>query len=300
MRVDDIDMQVVGVLPAGLRLFLPPSVSSLEQIDLWLPDRIDPAVPYRGVPLVARLRPGVTLDQANAELQALAAQFEREYPDLYSGAKAWQASPFDRGSGAGVRFTARLLHDDLTRDIRPALFLLSGAVAFVLLIACVNAANLMLARGAMRQRELEIRRALGAGIFRIVRQLISESLLLSLASAAIGLFCAGFGLEVIRRLSASHIPLRSRIEIDAPVALFALALVGTHQRALRPAARMAAGIRQDRPSAARGPYGNDGIGRTKGAAGPGGGGSGAVHRAPGVRGADAPVLHESDAFAAGV
>jgi putative ABC transport system permease protein len=224
VRVDDIDMQVVGVLPAGLRLFLPPSVSALEQIDLWLPYRIDPAVPYRGLPLVARLRPGVSLDQANAELQGLAAQFEREYPDLYSGAKAWQASPFDRGSGGGVRFTARLLHDDMTRDIRPALFLLSGAVAFVLLIACVNAANLMLARGAMRQRELEIRRALGAGMFRIVRQLILESLLLSLASAAIGLFCSGFGLEVIRRLSASHIPLRSRIEIDAAAALFALAL----------------------------------------------------------------------------
>ncbi len=224
VRVEDIEMQVVGVLPAGLRLFLPPSVSSLEQIDVWLPDRVDPAVPYRGVPLVARLRPGVTLDRANAELQSLAAQFEREYPDLYSGAKAWQASPFDRASGADVRFTARRLHDDLTRDIRPALFVLSAAVAFVLLIACVNAANLMLARGAMRRRELEIRRALGAGMFRIVRQLIAESLLLSLASAAIGLFCAGFGLEVIRRLSASHIPLRSTIALDAPAALFALAL----------------------------------------------------------------------------
>jgi hypothetical protein len=77
VRIDDIAMQVAGVLPAGLRLFLPPSVNNLEQIDVWLPDRIDPTVPYRGVPLVARLRPGVTLDQANAELQVLAVQFQR-------------------------------------------------------------------------------------------------------------------------------------------------------------------------------------------------------------------------------
>jgi predicted permease len=223
VRINDVDTQIAGVLPPGLRLFLPPSVSNLEQVDVWLPDRIDPAVPYRGVPLIARLRLSVTLDQANAELQALAAQFEREYPDSYSGVEAWQASPFDRASG-GVRFTARPLHDEITRDIRPALFVLAGAVAFVLLIACANAANLMLVRGAARQRELEIRRALGAGTFRIVRQLISESLVLALASSAIGLLCARFGLEAIRRMSADQIPLQSTIEIDASVALFALAL----------------------------------------------------------------------------
>ena len=135
--------------------------------------------PTAASPIAARLRPGVTLDRANAELQTLAAQFEHEHPDFYSGAKGWQASPFDRGPGATVRFTARLLHDDMTRDARPALFLLSGAVAFVLLIACVNVANLMLARGSARQRELEIRRALGAGRLRIVRQLLTESLMLA-------------------------------------------------------------------------------------------------------------------------
>ncbi len=225
VRVDDLDMQIAGVLPAGFLLFLPPSVNDVEQIDVWLPYRIDPAIPYRGIPILARLRPGVTLDRANAELQTLAAQFEREHPEFYSGARGWMASPFDRESpGARVRFTVRKVRDEMTRGARPALFLLSGAVGFVLLIACVNVANLMLARGSARQREFEIRRALGAGRMRIMRQLLTESLVLTVVSAAIGLVCAGFGLEAIGRLSASHLPLQSRIGMDAPVILFALIL----------------------------------------------------------------------------
>jgi predicted permease len=153
VRINNLDMKIAGVLPPGVRLFLPPSVNALEQIDVWFPYRVDVTLPYRGIPVIARLRPGVTLDQANAELQTLVAQFEQAYPVAYAGGKG--------------RFTARLLHDDMTREARPALFLLSAAVGFVLLIACVNVANLMLARGMARQRELEIRRALGAGSLRI-------------------------------------------------------------------------------------------------------------------------------------
>jgi predicted permease len=239
VRINDVDMRIVGVLPRGFRCF----VCSSEQIDVWLPNDVDATIPYRGVPIAARLRPGITLERANAELQTLAAQFEREHPDFYSGAKGWQASPFDRGPGATVRFTARLLHDDMTRDARPALFLLSGAVAFVLLIACVNVANLMLARGSARQRELEIRRALGAGRLRIVRQLLTESLMLAAASAAVGLLCARFGLEAVARQGASHIPLQSRIAMDAPVTLFALVLsvATTMLFGLLPAWRLASG-----------------------------------------------------------
>jgi len=243
VRINDADVQIAGVLPPGFRLFLPPSVNDLEQIDVWLPDRIDRTIPYRGISILARLRSGVTLDQGNAELQLLAAQFERENPDFYSGAKGWQASPFDRGPGAKVRFTAQVLQDTMTRDVRPALFLLSGAVGFVLLIASVNAANLMLARGSARQRELEIRRALGAGRSRIVRQLLSESLVLGLASGAAGLFCTRFGIEAIRRVGAAHIPLESRLEMDTPVALFALALAAVTSMlfGLLPAWRLASG-----------------------------------------------------------
>ena len=141
----------------------------------------------------------------------------------------------------------------MTRDARPALFLLSGAVGFVLLIACTNAANLMLARASARQREMEIRRALGAGRIRIIRQLLTESLVLAAASAAIGLFCARFGLEAIGRLSASHIPLQSRIGMDAPVAWVALelAVVTSLLFGLLPAWRLASGKTGDRVRAGR-------------------------------------------------
>ncbi len=243
VRINDAAVQIAGVLPPGFRLFLPPSLTDSERIDTWLPSPIDPTIPFRGIPLLARLKPGVTLDRANAELQTLAAQFERENPDFYSGVKGWQASPLDRGPGPKVVFIARILQDSMTRDVRPALFLLSCAVGFVLLIASVNAANLMLARGSARHRELQIRRALGAGRFRIVRQLLAESFLLALASAAAGLTAAHFALEAIRRLGATHIPLQSRIEIDAPVALFALALsaLATILFGLLPAWRLSSG-----------------------------------------------------------
>lgn len=223
-RIDDADMQIAGVLPEGFRLFLPAFVSESEEIDVWFPYAISGKRQYRGMPIVARLRPGATLDQANAELQTLAAQFEQEHPDFYSGEKGWQASPFDRRPGVKLRFTAQMLHDDVTRGARPALFLLSAAVGFVLLISCVNVANLMLARGAVRQREFDIRQALGAGRMRIMRQLLTESLMLAVAAATIGLFCSHFALEAIESLSASQIPLQSRAQVDATTTLFALLL----------------------------------------------------------------------------
>ncbi len=210
VRINNCNMQIAGVLPSGFRLFVPPYLNASEQIDVWFPYRIDTALPYRGIRVAARLRPGVTLDQANAELQMFEAQFERKYPDAYAGANAL--------------FTARPLHDEMTRETRPALLVLSGAVGFVLVIACVNVANLMLARGSARQRELEIRRALGAGTVRIVRQLLTESLVLGAISAALGLFWARFALATIEIFGASHIPLHSRITIDAPVLVCALAL----------------------------------------------------------------------------
>lgn len=220
LRVNGQDVQIAGVLSPNFRLFLSPLVDE-EQIDIWFPRALEPSRKYRGVPVVGRLRSGVTLEQANAELETLVAQFAREYPDAYRFAS--DPASLRKGDGK-VRFTAKPLHEEMTREARPALFLLAGAVGFLLLIACVNVANLMLARGSARQRELAIRRALGANRLRVIRQLLTESLLLAVVAAAIGLLGAKFGLEAIAHLSSSHIPLESRLGIDTSVAAFALLL----------------------------------------------------------------------------
>ncbi len=210
VRINNLEVQIVGVLRPDFRLFLPPSVNASEQIDIWFPTAIGNTRQYRGFPIAARLRHGVTLAQANAELESLASKFVREHADIYPDAK--------------LRFTAHLLHDELSREARPSLFLLAGAVGFVLLIACVNVANLMLARGAGRQRELAIRRALGAGRSRVIGQLLVESLILALSSCGVGLVVARFSLVAIARLNYAHLPMQSRIAVDGPVTLFALAL----------------------------------------------------------------------------
>ena len=300
VRINNLDVQIAGVLAPGFRLFLPPSVSGSEQIDVWFPYGLSATRQYRGIPIAARLRPGVTLEPANAELQTLAAQFEHDYPDFYSGGKGWQASPSDGGVNVKLRFTARLLHEEMTRDAQPALFLLSGAVAFVLVIACVNVASLILARGSARQRELEIRRALGAGRIRIIRQLLTESLVLAAASASFGLLCARFGLEAIGRLNASHIPLQSRINNGRASRAVRRSALGGHQPAVWAAAGLAAGIGQDGPSAPCGPCGNGGIRGATVAADSSGGGSSAVDCAAGMRWVDAAVVREFDAGATGI
>jgi predicted permease len=233
VRINNLEVQIAGVLSPGFRLFLPPSAGAPEQIDIWFPASIEATRQYRGFPMAARLKRGATLPQVNAELQSLAAQFVREHSDTYPDRK--------------LRLTARLLQDELSREARPALFLLAGAVGFVLLIACVNVANLMLARGAGRQRELAIRRALGAGRWRVIRQLLAESLILAIAAGAIGLALTGIGLETIAKLGNTHLPMQSRIAIDGSVALFALALsiVTSLLFGLLPAWRLASGTASD-------------------------------------------------------
>ncbi len=243
VRLNDFAVQVVGVLPPGFRLYLAPSTSAAEQPDIWLPAPLTSARQYRGLPIVGRLRPGVTLQQANTELTTLAAQFQREHPDFYLGANGWQASPADRGPGARIHFQALPLQDDLTQESRPALLLLTGAVGLVLLIACVNAAHLMLARGSARQREFEIRRALGAGQARLVRQLLAESLVLASGSVALGLVLARLALAALPKLGDSHLPLQSRVQLDAVSVAFALflALLTSVLFGLLPALRLASG-----------------------------------------------------------
>jgi len=157
----------------------------------------------------ARLKPGVPLEQAQADLVTIASRLEREHPDAYP-----------KGSGYGVAVTA--LQEDLTRQARNTFLVLLGAAGFVLLIACANVANLLLARLLKLERELAIRAALGAGKARLIRQLLTESVLLSVAGGAIGLAFAPTALALLVKFAEHFTTRAAEIRMDAPVLLFTM------------------------------------------------------------------------------
>jgi putative ABC transport system permease protein len=229
VKVNNLPMQVAGVLQPGFQPYLPASAQAHQQTDIWFPTGIENSRDYRGFCVLARVKPTATVRQANAELSALAGDFVREYQSRYPGGK--------------LRFSVTPLQQELTHEARPALSLLAGAVGFVLLIACVNVANLMLARGTARQRELAIRKALGAGSIRLVRQMLTENLMVALGAGAIGLAIASICLEAIGKLGGTHLPMQARIAMNGPVLLFAAVLtVGvTLLFGVLPAVRLSSG-----------------------------------------------------------
>jgi putative ABC transport system permease protein len=197
---------VIGVLPPNFRL---PAWA-----DLWLPqgqagDEISNPVRH-GFGVIARLRPNISLREARGRLESIAQRLEREHPTT--------------SKGFGV--TSLALQEDLSGNLRPALLVLLGAVALVLLIACVNVANLMLSRAATRRREFAIRIALGAGRWRVVRQSLVESIQLSLAGGAAGLLLAYLGLDLLLRLAPPDLidPNTIHIDVTTLVYLFTVSL----------------------------------------------------------------------------
>jgi predicted permease len=222
IRLNGLFYTVIGVMPADFDL-------RADGPELWVPLVLtaaeDTSFSNSYLRLVGRLRPGISLARAQGEVDAVARRLALEHPE------------------DDARYRARLegFLDGTVGGFRKRLVVLQGAVLCVLLIACVNVANLLLARGASRSREIAIRAALGAGRGRIVRQLLTESLVLGLGGVAAGLAFAAGMLQGLRNASPAGIPRLDQVRIDGPVLAFALALglAATFVFGLVPALRLA-------------------------------------------------------------
>jgi predicted permease len=194
---------VVGVMPGNFQF-------PTRKDQLWVPIAFaaDEAA-QRGshyLEVIARLKPGVTLQQARVEMKTIAARLEKQYPD----------------TNMRVGSVVTPLHEQVVGDIKPALLILLGAVGFVLLIACANVANLLLARAAVRQKEISLRLALGASRARLVRQFLTESVLLAGLGGGAGLLVSLAGIRALKRFIPDTISQVQAIDIDSKVLIFTL------------------------------------------------------------------------------
>jgi predicted permease len=203
LTIENKSCSIVGVLPPGFRF---PFDS-----DIWIPRELWERLPSRTAHnwhVVARLREEVPLAQARAELSGIAQRLKQQY-GRDTNMTAVAVSP---------------LRNALTSNIRPALLVLLGAVGFLLLVACANVVNLLLAQAAARERELAVRSALGAGRSRLVRQFLTEALLLSVCGGALGILAALWGVDALVALAPSNLPRLQDVAINLPVLSFTFAL----------------------------------------------------------------------------
>jgi len=200
VTLDGVSRTIVGVLPGDLPLF--------SDAELWIPAPFENSgmSSRRGhfLRVVGLLRPGVDLKQAQADLDTIAARLAAAYPDTNKG------------------WSSRLmpLRTVLVGDVRPALLVILGAVALVLLIACANVASLLLARNTARRREIAVRIALGASRLRLIQQLLTESIVLSLAGGAVGILLANWGVAVLKRMGPESLPRLNEVSVSGGVLAF--------------------------------------------------------------------------------
>lgn len=207
--LDGVNRQVIGIAPGG---FAFPSTS----VQFWIPARIDPGntLDYWGgefVPLIARLRSRANLREAGSEIHSLAAG-------------VWKLFPWPMPRGWNADSTVISLQSDLAGDTRPKLFILLGAVGMVLIIACANVASLLLARATTRRKEVAMRAALGAGSGRIIRQLLTESVVLALTAGVIGLLLGTASLSLFSAVVPAEMPGLANVGLDWRVCFFAAGL----------------------------------------------------------------------------
>ena len=219
ITLDNQSYTVIGVMPASFE-FPHRSISWSEPADVWLPLNYsgEQVTTRRGpyfLNVLARLAPGVTLDQARAHMDALGQRFERELSG-YRG---------PRGEAGGWHISVTPLQEEVVGSSRRTLLVLLFAVGLLLLIACANVANLLLMRSAKRQKELAIRAALGASRWQIARQLLVEGLLLATLAAALGFVFVSWGIRALALLGPSIVPRAQEVSIDASVFAFMAAAV---------------------------------------------------------------------------
>jgi len=245
LRLDGETYTVVGVFPADFR-FPEPDVDAWRPFSLLTPDQIGPRVrDNRLLSVVARLDAGIGLTRAQEDMRSIAVSLAEEHP-------ATNAQWND--------VAVRSLRSEVVGDVNRALIVVLGVVGFILLIACANLANLLLARGATRSREFAIRTALGAGRLRLVRQLLTESAVLALVGGALGLVLALWGVQAVVGLGGETLPRVESIAIDARVLgfTFILSLVTALLFGLVPAFRAAGSKPQESMKEGRGTIGSRG------------------------------------------
>lgn len=210
IEVNNLPMRIVGVLPKDFHLYLGPGVIA-PRVDIWYPRPLSyDDEDFRGRIVIARLKDEVSLDTVRAAMAALAERLTAEHPSSYASAP--------------LRLSVSTLDQEVVSEVKPALLAMSGAVAFVLLVACANLANLLLARASARGREVAVRVSIGASRAQIVGQLGAEGLLLGLLGAAGGLLIATWCVDGLLLLAPPTLPRREVIGVDLAAALFAVTM----------------------------------------------------------------------------